>query len=249
MTEDAEYEEYRNTLAEIVDGGGCVETMAAASELRGEGESDGQGSGGSPSRRDLLGSDALATGVAESVADVLAEVDAETARATLRDGYGDLTDVRAAFRATVDPGLFDALAAAGIGLTAGDLSLDPPVCLKTFLEADLDAAMTLVPEVDSGGVRDRVLARETVDGVVVTIHVLPDVGRSYAILDTPDSDDGSGDRRLVLPGGRTVGFTDPDRRTTGLDCDPDRTARTEYEQATVAVDGVDYVVETVCTTV
>jgi hypothetical protein len=233
MTDEAEYEEYRNTLNEIVDGGGCVETMGAAAELR----------DGSPSRRDLLGSDALTAGVAESVDDVLAEVDTDDARAALRADYEDLDDVRAAFESTVDPALFDAVGAAGVDLSGvGAMALNPAVCLKTFTEADLPAAMTLVPHIEESGVVGRIVARETVGGRTVTVHAIPSSGRSYAVL-------GADPGRLVLPDGSDHDCADGTEQPTGVDCDPEMAARTEYLQTTLSVDGETYVVETTCSPV
>jgi hypothetical protein len=235
MTEEQDdYEDYRNTLGEIVDGGGCMETTAAASQLREE---------GSPSKRDLLGSDALAAGVAESVDDVLAEVDTDEARAHLRADYGDIDDVRAALRETVDPGLFDALATAGVDADWEAFALDPAVCLKTFTEADLADALTLVPHVHGDGVVGRIVARTAVDGTRVTLHAIPEWDRSYAVLDR------DGDRTLLTPEGTTADCTDADEQVTGLDCDPERAARTEYVQTVCAVDATEYVVETTCSTV
>lgn len=235
MTDEDDYEEYRNTLNEIVDGGGCVETMAATSELRGEGSET--------SRRDLLVSDALAGGVAETVDGVLAEVDTEEARATLKADYDDLADVRDAFRATVDPALFEALADAGIDLILDDFALDPAVCLKTFTESDLDEAMTLVPHVFEGGVVGRIVARTPVEERVVAVHAIPEWDRSYAVLDR------DGTETLVLVDGQTVDCADAPERETGVDCDPERSARTEYVQRVVDIDGEDYVVETTCSIV
>lgn len=232
MTDD-EYEDYRNTLDEIVDGGGCMETLTAAAQLRGE----------SPSKRDLLGSDALAAGVADTVDDVLAAVDAEDVRSTLRAEYDDLDDVRAALRSTVDPALFEALSAAGVdvaGLEA--FALDPAVCLKTFAEADLHDALTLVPEVHADGVVGRIAARTATDAGPLTVHAVPAWDRSYAVLGEGEAE------RLVLPDGSTVDCADADERDTGVECDPERATRTEYVQTTVTVEGTDYVVGTVCTT-
>lgn len=226
MTDEQEYEDYRNTLDEIVDGGGCMETMTAASSLR----------DGSPSRRDLLGSEALTAGVADSVDDVLAEVDTESARATLKADYEDLDDVRAALRETVDPALFDALDMAD-GL--GAFALDPAVCLKTFTESDLDDALTLVPEVTDEGVVGRIVARTATDEGTVVVHAIPASGRSYAVFDD----------LLYLPDGTTVDCADAPEQQTGLDCDPDRAARTEYVQTVATVDGEAYVVETTCSPV
>jgi len=225
MPEEADYEEYRNTLDEIVDGGGCVETMTAAEELR-QGEA---------SRRDLLGSNALAG----SVSDVLAEVDAEDVRATLRSGYDDLDDVREAFRETVDSALFDVLADEGIELGMDTLELDPAVCLKTFTEAALDEAMTLVPNVHDDGVVGRIVARTTVEDEPVTIHAIPTWDRSYAVRD--------GDR-LLVPDGTTADCSDARDHETGVDCDPEQTARTEYVQTVDTVDGETYVLSTTCST-
>lgn len=223
MTDEAEYEEYRNTLDEIVDGGGCVETMTAAQGLR-QGET---------SRRDLLGSDAIAG----SVSDVIREVDAEDVRATLREGYDDLADVREAFRETVDPALFDALAADGVEIAMDALTLDPAVCLKTFTEADLEEAITLVPNVHDGGAVDRIVARSTVAGEPVKIHAIPSWGRSYAVRDGT---------RLVLPDGTIEDCEDASERGTGVDCDPEQAARTEYVQTTCTVAGETYVLATTC---
>jgi len=235
MTDEDEYEEYRNTLNEIVDGGGCVETMAATSELRGEGSDT--------SRRDLLGSDALAGGVAETVDGVLAEVDTEEAHATLKGDYEDLDDVREAFGETVDPALFDALAQLGLEIVIDDFALDPAVCLKTFTEADLEEAMTLVPHVFEGGVVGRIVARTPIEGGIVTVHAIPEWERSYAVLDR------DGAETLVLSDGTTADASGPAERETGVDCDPERSARTEYVQQVVEVDGEDYVVETTCSMV
>lgn len=235
MTDEREYEDYRNTLNEIVDGGGCVETMAAASDLRGEGSDT--------SRRDLLSSDAIAGGVASSVDGVLAEVDTEAARETLKADYDDLDDVRAAFRETVDPAVFDALERTGVALDLGAFELDPAVCLKTFTEAELDDALTLVPHVHEDGVVGRIVARTTVEAAVVTVHAIPAWERSYAVLDR------AGTETLVLADGTTVDCTDTEETPTGVDCDPERSARTEYVQRVVAVEGVDYVVETTCSMV
>jgi hypothetical protein len=235
MTDEDEYEEYRNTLNEIVDGGGCVETMAATSELRGEGSDT--------SRRDLLASDAIAGGVAESVDGVLAEVDTEDAREALRAGYDDLDDVRAAFGETVDPALFDALAAAGVDLDVDDFDLDPAVCLKTFTEADLDEAMTLLPNVSETGVVGRIVARTPVEGGTVTVHAIPEWGRSYAVVER------DGTETLVLPDGTTTDAGGGAEQETGVDCDPERSARTEYVQRVVDIGGEDYVVETTCSMV
>lgn len=232
MTDETDYEEYRNTLNEIVDGGGCVETMTAASDLREEGNDT--------SRRDLLGSDALAGGVAGSVEEVLAEVDTEEARATLKAGYDDLEDVRDAFRETVPVELFDALTETGVDLEREDIELDPAVCLKTFNEADLEAAMTLVPNVHEGGVVGRIVTRTTVDGRTVTVHTIPGWDRSYAVVDH------NGSEQLVLPDGTVADCTDALERGTGVDCDPERAARTEYVQTTLTVGGEEYVVETTC---
>jgi hypothetical protein len=235
MTDEQDYEEYRNTLNEIVDGGGCVETMAATSELRGE--------GGNTSRRDLLASDAIAGGVAETVDGVLAEVDTEEARAALKAGYDDLDDVRAAFRETVDPALFDALAGAGVDLDVDRFDLDPAVCLKTFTEADLDEALTLLPNVHEGGVVGRIVARTPVENGTVTVHAIPEWERSYAVLE------GDGSETLVLADGTTADASDASEQETGVDCDPERSARTEYVQQVVTVDGVEYVIETTCSMV
>jgi len=235
MTDEGEYEEYRNTLNEIVDGGGCVETMAATSDLRGEGNET--------SRRDLLASDALAGGVAETVDGVLAEVDTEEARAALRADYEDLGDVREAFRETVEPALFDALDAVGIDLALDDFALDPAVCLKTFTESDLEEAMTLLPHVFEGGVVGRIVARTPVDGGIATVHAIPEWDQSYAVLDR------DGGETLVLSDGRTVDCAGASERETGVDCDPERSARTEYVQQVVEIDGEDYVVETTCSMV
>lgn len=223
--DEADYEEYRNTLDEIVDGGGCVETMTAAGGLR----------RGETSRRDLLGSDALAG----SVSDVLAEVDAEDVRSTLRAEYDDLEDVREAFRETVDPTLFDALAADGIDLAMDALTLDPAVCLKTFSEADLPEALTLVPNV-TDDVVGRIVARKTVGGERVTVHAVPEWGRSYAVRDGG---------RIVLPDGTAEDCTDPAERETGVDCDPEQAGRTEYVQTSCAIDGEAYIIETRCSPV
>lgn len=232
LTSDDEYEQYRNTLGEIVDGGGCMETTTAAAGLREE---------GGPSKRDLLGSDALAAGVAESVDDVLEEVDT---REALKADYDDIDDVRAALRATVDPALFDALAEAGVTVAGLDaFALDPAVCLKTFGEAGLPDALTLVPEVQDGDVVGRIVTRTSVDGAAVTVHAIPEWDRSYAVVER------DGERTLVLPDGTTADCAAADDCETGLDCDPDRAARTEYVQTVREVAGVEYVVETVCTTV
>jgi len=235
MTDEDEYEEYRNTLNEIVDGGGCVETMAATSELRGEGSDT--------SRRDLLASDALAGGVAETVDGVLAEVDTEEARDTLKADYEDLDDVREAFRETVDPALFDALADAGTALSLDDFALDPAVCLKTFTEADLDEAVTLIPHVYVDGVVGRIVARTPIEDGIVTVHAIPEWGRSYAVLER------DGAETLVLPDGTSADASGSAERETGVDCDPERSARTEYVQQVVEVDSEDYVVETTCSIV
>jgi hypothetical protein len=242
MTDDAmseaEYERYRSTLGEIVDGGGCMETTTAAADLREDRSADG------PSKRDLLGSDALAAGVAESVDDVLEGVDAETARETLRADYDDIDDVRAALRETVDPALFEALAAAGVAVESVDaFALDPAVCLKTFGEADLPDALTLVPEIREGEVVARIVARTTAEGAVVTLHAVPEWDRSYAVIER------EGGRALVLPDGTTADCADADRQETGLDCDPERAARTVYVQTVCSAGGTEYVIETVCTTV
>ncbi|QSG10903.1 hypothetical protein HSBGL_0468 [Halapricum desulfuricans] len=225
MTDESDYEEYRNTLDEIVDGGGCVETMTAAEGLR----------RGETSRRDLLGSDALAG----SVSDVLAEVDAEDVRATLREGYDDLADVREAFRETVDLSLFDVLAANGVDLAIDALTLDPAVCLKTFTEADLEEAITLVPTVHDDGVVGRIVVRTTVESEPVTIHAIPAWDRSYAVRGT----------RLVLPDGTIEDCVDVSEHRTGVDCDPEQAARAEYVQTVCPVDGETYVLETACSTV
>lgn len=226
MTDEVDYEEYRNTLDEIVDGGGCVETMTAAEKLR----------RGEASRRDLLGSDAIAG----SVSEVLAEVDAEVVRATLREGYDDLDDVREAFRETVDPALFEALATDGIDLAVDAFDLDPAVCLKTFGEADLEEAITLVPHVYDDGVVARIVARTTVEDEPITVHSIPEWGRSYALR---------GDDRLALPDGRVEDCTDVSERETGVDCDPEQSARTTYVQTTCSIDGETYVIETTCSPV
>lgn len=235
MTEEQDdYEDYRNTLGEIVDGGGCMETTAAASQLREE---------GGPSKRDLLGSDALAAGVAESVEDVLAEVDTDEARARLKGDYDDIDDVRAALKETVDPALFDTLSAAGVDADWADFALDPAVCLKTFTEAELDDALTLVPHVHADGVVGRIVARTAVEGTEVTLHAVPEWDRSYAVIER------DGRRTLLTPGGATADCTDADEQVTGLDCDPERAARTEYVQTVCTLDGAEYVIETTCTTV
>jgi len=224
--DEVDYEEYRNTLDEIVDGGGCVETMTAAEELR----------RGETSRRDLLGSDALAG----SVSDVLVEVDAEDVRSTLRAGYDDLDDVRETFRETVDTDLFDALAADGIELTMDALTLDPAVCLKTFSEADLPEAVTLVPNVTDDDVVGRIVTRTTVESERVTVHAVPEWDRSYAVRESG---------QVVLPDGTTEGCADPTERETGVDCDPEQAGRTEYVQASCAIGGETYVIETRCSPV
>lgn len=232
---DDEYEQYRSTLGEIVDGGGCMETTTAAAGLR---EDD------DPSKRDLLGSDALSGGVAESVDDVIEEVDTEAARDALKADYDDIDDVRATLRETVDPGLFDALSAAGVTVQGIDaFELDPAVCLKTFGEADLPDALTLVPHVVDGEVVGRIVTRTPVDGAVVTIHAIPKWDRSYAVVDR------NGNRTLVLSDGATADCAGAEERETGLDCDPDRAARTEYVQTVCTATDEEYVVETVCTTV
>lgn len=235
MTDDQEYEDYRNTLNEIVDGGGCVETMTAASDLRGEGSQT--------SRRDLLASDAIAGGVANTVEGVLAEVDTEEARATLKADYDDLDDVREAFVETVAPALFEALEAAGVDIALEDFELDPAVCLKTFTEAALDDALTLVPHVHEEGVVGRIVARTAVKGASVTVHAIPEFKRSYAVLER------DGTETLVLADGTSVDCTGAEETPTGVDCDPERTARTEYVQRVVEIDGTDYVVETTCSMV
>lgn len=229
MTDEQEYEDYRNTLNEIVDGGGCVETMTAASDLRGDGSDT--------SRRDLLDSDVLAGGVAGSVEEVLAEVDTEEARATLKDGYDDLEDVREAFRETVVPELFDTLAERGVDLELADLALDPAVCLKTFTESELEEAMTFVPHIHDGGVVGRIDARTFVDGTSITVHAIPEWDRSYAVAEG---------ERLVLPDGTVADCADAPERGTGVDCDPERADRTEYVQTTATVDGEEYVLATTC---
>lgn len=224
--DEVDYEEYRNTLDEIVDGGGCVETMTAAEGLR----------RGETSRRDLLGSDAIAG----SVSDVLAEVDAEDVRSTLRAGYDDLEDVRETFRETVDPALFGALAADGLDLAMDALTLEPAVCLKTFSEADLPEAVTLVPTVTEDDVVGRIVARETVGGERVAVHAVPEWDRSYAVRESG---------QIVLPDGTTEDCADPSERETGVDCDPEQAGRTEYVQTSCAVDGETYVIETRCSPV
>jgi hypothetical protein len=234
MTDDQAYEDYQNTLAEIVDGGGCMETMEGVQSMR----------EGTPSKRDLLSSDALTTGIADSVDDVLAEVDTEDVRTTLRAEYDTLDDVRTALRDTVDTPLFDALAQ--LGLTLGSLdafALEPAVCLKTFSEADLDDALTLVPHIHEAGVVGRIVTRTTVHDRTVTVHAIPEWNQSYAVVTA------EGTETLVLFDGTTVDCADATEQQTGVDCDPERAARTEYVQRMLSYEGTDYVVETTCSPV
>lgn len=234
MTDDQSYEDYQNTLAEIVDGGGCMETMEGVQSMR----------EGPPSKRDLLSSDALTTGIAESVEDVLADVDTEDVRAALRGEYDTLDDVREALRDTVDTALFDALAQLGVHLgTIEDFELEPAVCLKTFSEADLDDALTLVPHIHDEGVVGRIVARTTTAGRTVSVHAIPSWDVSYAVVTA------EGSETLVLFDGTTLDCSDATEQQTGVDCDPERAARTEYVQRNVSYEGTDYVVETTCSSV
>ncbi|QSG07116.1 hypothetical protein [Halapricum desulfuricans] len=83
----------------------------------------------------------------------------------------------------------------------------------------------------------RIVARTTVEGEPVTV---PARDRSCVVRD--------GDR-LFLPDGTTAGCSDARESETGVDCDSERTARTEYVQTVCAVDGVTSVLETACSTV
>ncbi|MFW6265874.1 MAG: hypothetical protein ACOC2A_03760, partial [Halanaeroarchaeum sp.] len=76
-----------------------------------------------------------------------------------------------------------------------------------------------------------------------TVHAIPEWDRSYAVLER------DGIETLFLPDGTTADADDATEQETGVDCDPERSARTEYVQQVVTVDGTDYVVETTCSIV
>jgi len=221
MTDEGEFEEYRNTLDEIIDGGGCMEALEATGEVREE-----------PTRKDLLGGPTSGVATEDPADDALADIDADEATRQLRARYDSIETLRETIRETVAPALLDRLDEAGH--TVDDLALDPPVCLKTFNAERLSGAVTLVPHVTDEGAIDRLMTRAS---EAVVIHAIPETGASYAVV-------GGRDGRLI-DADRTVDLSSADlaERVTGVDCDDEVSLTTRYVQRELS-DGT--VVETTC---
>ncbi|AWB26805.1 hypothetical protein [Halococcoides cellulosivorans] len=220
MTDDDDYEDYRNSLDEIIDGGGCMEALEATGEMRSE-----------PTRKDLLGGPTDGVATTDPADDALAEVDADEATRTLRARYDSLDALRETLRATVSNDVLDALK---VGGRVADLALDPPVCLKTFNAEAPVGAMTLVPHVTDEGAIDRLMTRVSDD---VVVHAVPETGYSYAVVGGLDG------QVIDADGVRELSGEPLDERVTGVDCDEEVALTTRYVQRETA-DGV--VVETTC---
>ncbi|MFB6162965.1 MAG: hypothetical protein ABEJ86_05950 [Halococcoides sp.] len=221
MTDEGDFEEYRNTLDEIIDGGGCMEALEATGEVRDD-----------PTRKDLLGGPTAGIATDDPADDALADIDADEATRRLRSRYDSIEALRETVRETVSEALFDRLAAAGHPIE--DLALDPPVCLKTFNAEPLSGAVTLVPHVTDEGAIDRLMTRASED---VVVHAIPETGVSYAIVDGPDGRLIEVDRTVDLS---TVEIAE---RVTGVDCDEEVTLTTRYVQRETPAGTV---VETTC---